>query len=154
MAQFEYKVIAAPTRGLKAKGVKTPEDRFAHAFEVVMNDMAAEGWHYQRAETLPSVERAGLTSTATNWRNILIFRRETEAEVTHSPAPQIALTAIEDASARKEPVLNPPPAPAPHHLETPLVAPPTESDQIMESDDNSISSDPPSDDIKHFKTNH
>ena len=29
----------------------------------------------QRAETLPSVERTGLTGTTTEWRNLLVFRK-------------------------------------------------------------------------------
>jgi hypothetical protein len=75
MPEYEYRVIAAPTRGAKAKGIRSAEARFAHAMEQVFNAMASEGWEYQRAETLPSVERSGLTSTTTNWRNLLVFRR-------------------------------------------------------------------------------
>ncbi len=75
MAQYEYKVIAAPTKGTKAKGVKTAEDRFAHMLQELMNELGAEGWEFQRAETLPSVERAGLTGSTTNWRHVLVFRR-------------------------------------------------------------------------------
>jgi len=84
MTQFEYKVVPAPTRGVKTKGAKTPEARFSNALEVVMNDLAAEGWEYQRAETLPSTERSGLTSTTTNWRHVLVFRKPKEVE-THAP---------------------------------------------------------------------
>lgn len=73
--RYEYKVVPAPTRGEKAKGVKAPEGRFALALEHVLNDMGAEGWEFQRAETLPSEERAGLTSSVTVWRNVLVFRR-------------------------------------------------------------------------------
>lgn len=40
-----------------------------------MNDMGAQGWEYQRAETLPSIERSGLTGSTTEWRNLLVFRR-------------------------------------------------------------------------------
>ncbi len=72
---YDYQVIPAPTRGLKARGVKTTEARFAYAIQDVLNRMATEGWEFQRAETLPSVERAGLTSTTTVYRNILVFRR-------------------------------------------------------------------------------
>lgn len=75
MPRFEYSVVPAPTKGQKAKGVKGPEARFAHALSELMNRMASEGWEYQRAETLPSIERAGLTSTTTEWRNVLVFRR-------------------------------------------------------------------------------
>ncbi|WP_232825458.1 DUF4177 domain-containing protein [Albibacillus kandeliae] len=75
MARFEYKVVPAPTKGQKAKGVKTSEGRFALSVESLLNEMGAEGWEYLRAELLPSEERTGLTGSATNWRNVLVFRR-------------------------------------------------------------------------------
>ncbi|MEM6759737.1 MAG: DUF4177 domain-containing protein [Pseudomonadota bacterium] len=75
MAGWEYKVVPAPTKGVKGKGVKGPEARFANALEVLMNEMAGDGWQFQRAETLPSVERVGLTGSTTEWRNVLVFRR-------------------------------------------------------------------------------
>jgi len=78
MSNYEYKVVPAPQKGLKAKGVKGAEARFSHALETLMNDMAADGWHYQRAETLPSIERVGLTGSTTEWRNVLVFRRPRE----------------------------------------------------------------------------
>ena len=82
MTRYEYQVIPAPTRGLKVKGVKTPEARFAYALQELMNQMADDGWEFQRAETLPSVERAGLTSSTTVYRNVLVFRRpDTGADV-------------------------------------------------------------------------
>jgi len=88
MPTYEYKVVPAPTKGLKAKGVKGPEARFSHAIEDLMNTFATEGWEYQRAETLPSTERAGLTGSTTEWRNLLVFRRlrPVAAEL---PAPQL-----------------------------------------------------------------
>lgn len=85
---FEYKVVPAPAKGTKAKGVKTPQGRFAVTIEQVLNDMAADGWEFQRAELLPSEERVGLTGSATHWRNLLVFRRLTDgsaaAEVANS----------------------------------------------------------------------
>lgn len=75
MQNYEYKVVPAPTNGTKAKGVKTVEARFANTLEVLMNKMGAEGWEYQRAETLPSEERSGLMSKSTSYRNVLVFRR-------------------------------------------------------------------------------
>ena len=76
---FEYKVVPAPTKGQKSKGIKGPEARFAFALEALMNELAGEGWEYVRADTLPSVERAGLTGSTTEWRNMLVFRRSVEA---------------------------------------------------------------------------
>ena len=61
MSIYQYRVIPAPTKGLKAKGVKGPEARFSNAVEDLMNRMGDEGWEFQRAETLPSTERVGLT---------------------------------------------------------------------------------------------
>ncbi|MEM7520055.1 MAG: DUF4177 domain-containing protein [Pseudomonadota bacterium] len=86
MPRYEYKVVPAPTKGLKARGVKGTEARFSFAIETLMNDLAAEGWEYQRAETLPSVERSGLTGSTTEWRNLLVFRR---AEPTEAFAPEL-----------------------------------------------------------------
>lgn len=75
MARYEYKVCAAPARGLKGKGLKTAEARFAHAVEGQINRLAAEGWQYQRTDILPSEERQGLTSSHTVYRTLMVFRR-------------------------------------------------------------------------------
>ena len=75
MSGWEYKVVPAPTKGIKGKGIKGPEGRFANALETLMNEMGAEGWEFQRSETLPSVERSGLTGSTTEWRNVMVFRR-------------------------------------------------------------------------------
>ncbi|WP_417743499.1 hypothetical protein [Salipiger sp.] len=98
MTQYQYKVVPAPAKGEKAPGVKAAEDRFARAIERLMNEMAADGWEFQRAELLPSEERSGLTSSQTVWRNLLVFRRPaavstieaTEAEPTLTPAAAAA----------------------------------------------------------------
>ncbi len=85
MQRYEYKVVPAPQKGIKAKGEKTAEGRFAASVEQVLNQMGRDGWEYQRAELLPSEERAGLTSSTVNWRNVLVFRRAVEASVTPDP---------------------------------------------------------------------
>lgn len=74
---FEYKVVPAPTRGQKGKGIKGPEARFANALELNLNALAAEGWEFLRAETLPNDERSGLTGTTTTFRTVLVYRRPT-----------------------------------------------------------------------------
>ncbi|MBE1282632.1 MAG: DUF4177 domain-containing protein [Rhodobacteraceae bacterium] len=80
MQRYEYKVVPAPAKGTKAKGVKTPEGRFANTVEILLNELATGGWEFQRAELLPSEERSGLTGSTTNWRNVLVFRRELHSE--------------------------------------------------------------------------
>ncbi|MEP1537482.1 MAG: DUF4177 domain-containing protein [Paracoccaceae bacterium] len=84
MTSYEYKVVPAPTKGQKAKGVKTGEDRFALGLQILMNAFASDGWEFQRAETLPSTERAGLTGSTTEWRNVLVFRREVSSSVNNA----------------------------------------------------------------------
>ncbi|WP_083100961.1 DUF4177 domain-containing protein [Pseudophaeobacter leonis] len=116
MQAFEYKVVPAPHKGTKAKGVKTPEQRFANSIEMTLNELAAQGWEYQRAELLPSDERAGLTGSTTNWRNVLVFRRALVVEGAHtgaSAAPSLAAeTAPQTVPAPVAPVA-PTPASAP-----------------------------------------
>ncbi|MBD0865004.1 MAG: DUF4177 domain-containing protein [Rhodobacteraceae bacterium] len=88
MTRYEYKVIPAPAKAVKVKGIKTPEGRFAQTVETAINRMAEGGWEFQRAELLPSADRAGLTGTKTTWRNLLVFRRAvTVVAETEPPAP-------------------------------------------------------------------
>jgi hypothetical protein len=106
MPRYEYKVVPAPNKGLKGKNVKGAEARFSHALQELMNGLSGYGWEYQRAETLPSIERAGLTGSTTEWRNVLVFRRlrETDTEMFSPellPAPQ-AFTADHDAVEAKK----------------------------------------------------
>ncbi len=96
MQRYEYKVIPAPRRGEKSRGVKTIEDRFALTLTVVMNDLGRDGWDYVRADTLPVDERAGFTGgTKTSFQNVLVFRRLIEAETGAAPK----LLTVEDAPA-------------------------------------------------------
>lgn len=73
--RYEYKVMPAPKAGLKGKGIKTAEDRFANALATAMNILGAEGWEYQRTDTLPVSQREGLMGKATVFQNMMIFRR-------------------------------------------------------------------------------
>ncbi len=75
MQAYEYKVVAAPDRGEKARGVKSGVDRFAHALQTLMNGLGRDGWEYVRADTLPCEERTGFTGRATVYHNLLVFRR-------------------------------------------------------------------------------
>jgi len=92
---YEYKVVPAPVKGLKAKGVKTAEARFALAVEQAINDLAADGWDYVRTDVLPSEERQGLTGSVTHWRNLMMFRRTVVSDAVVEPV----------APERVEPVL-------------------------------------------------
>lgn len=124
MPQFEYKVVPAPKRVVKTKGLKTTQDRFAHVLQMTMNEQAAGGWEYQRTDTLPSEERSGLTGRITTYQNMLVFRREVvEAKVETAPlrveaahaAPPVVTAA---PLAATSPVVNAPPV-----VEAPKVTP-------------------------------
>jgi hypothetical protein len=75
MQRYEYKVIPAPDKGEKAKGVKRGPDRFAYRLSRTLNELAREGWEYLRADTLPCEERIGLTGKTVTYQNMLVFRR-------------------------------------------------------------------------------
>ena len=89
MSQYEYKVVPAPKKGLKAKGVKSADDRYANALETAMNALGAKGWEYQRSETLPSEERSGLTRRVTTFQNMLVFRRAVAVDVSEPTVVEI-----------------------------------------------------------------
>lgn len=109
MAYYEYKVVPAPIRGAKLRGVRDERERFAHALGQLMNEMATQGWEYQRAETLPCEERKGLFKRETAFQNLLVFRR---VQDTGNRAP---------VAAEAEPMSTATPAAPP----TPLSAAPT-----------------------------
>lgn len=113
MTGFEYKVVPAPTRGLKAKGIKGTAARFAHALQAVMNDLGAAGWEYQRTDTLPVEERQGLTGKTTTFQNMLVFRRVLEtvaqdvpvvAALIEDQTETLAATDVDDAPVVEETV--------------------------------------------------
>ncbi len=79
MQRYEYKVVPAPRKGQRGKGVKGTDAKFANALQLLMNDLGAKGWEYQRADTLPCEERVGLTGRTTTYQNMLIFRRALSA---------------------------------------------------------------------------
>lgn len=100
MHQYDYKVVPAPSKGEKDRGLKTGADRFAHALELAMNALARDGWEYWRAETLPAEERSGLTSKTTVFHNLLVFRRPRDAAATQS-APETGALAAAPSAAEK-----------------------------------------------------
>lgn len=135
MSQYEYKVVPAPAKGVRARGVKGTEARFAHALTTLMNEMARDGWEYLRADTLPCEERQGLTGKSTSFQNMLVFRRAAEdrpalaepvaaAPQARAPRPQTPdqIAAAAAASLVARPDLGPAPAlgpAAPDHTARP-----------------------------------
>jgi hypothetical protein len=111
MQRFEYKVIPAPKRGEKARGVKTTEDRFAYALTQLMNQLGAEGWDYVRADALPCEERVGFTGSKTTFQNVLVFRRIIGAALADDKSPTRLL--LSDPMPGATPRLGPAEVPMP-----------------------------------------
>jgi hypothetical protein len=110
MQRYEYRVVPAPRKGEKFRGLKTSEDRFAHALMLMMNKLGAEGWEYQRADALPCDERVGLTGSKTVFQNMMVFRRpltETSCELveTTQGAPRLLTAEPDPAPTATAPVL-------------------------------------------------
>ncbi len=91
MPRYEYKVVPAPKKPGKIKGVKGTDQKFAAELAGLMNQYGADGWEYQRTDTLPCEERHGLTGRTTTFQNMLIFCRK--------------IATIKEATAPIEPVL-------------------------------------------------
>lgn len=113
MAHYEYIVVPAPRKGVSAKGIKGVPGKFANALTLLMNEMAAEGWDYQRTDTLPCEERQGLTGKAVKYHAMLVFRRTVEEELEDAPlaiAPpeeeeiEEEISSQDEASEPEEPV--------------------------------------------------
>jgi len=122
MQAYEYRVIPAPKRGLKGKGVgSATEDRFAFALQEAMNTLGAAGWDYVRADTLPCEERQGLTGRTTAYHNLLVFRRALPLVAQAAP-PQIFAPPAIGAVGGTAPVPAFLSAPGPAFLSAPMPA--------------------------------
>lgn len=122
---YEYKVLPAPTKGIKAAGVKGPAQRFAHALEAAMNEVAADGWEYHRSDILPSEERQGLTSSQTIYRSVLVFRRPLTA-----PVADLAPAAQGDSAGDESEAAAPQPEPHEDTTESGVTSPETDTDDV------------------------
>jgi hypothetical protein len=90
MPRYEYTVVPAPKKPGKLKGIKGTDNRFAAELANLMNEYGAQGWEYQRADTLPCEERQGLTGRTTTYQNMLVFRRELDGVQQSAPSTDIA----------------------------------------------------------------
>lgn len=99
MSAYEYRVIPAPRKGEKAKGIKTPEARMAQAMETRLNAFGEEGWEYVRSDVVPMEERSGLTSKNVSYHTVLIFRREADFGMFTEETKGFGTFAQDDADA-------------------------------------------------------
>lgn len=77
MAELDYKTIAAPRRLKRVKGVKPGEELLAYTISEIIEEQAAEGWRYLRADRFVVEEKAGFFSgPKTIERTVMVFTRE------------------------------------------------------------------------------
>jgi hypothetical protein len=119
MTHYDYKVVPAPRRARKIKGVRSSEDLFALTLTEAINEVARQGWEYLRAEHMPAVASRGwLRSAVAEELTLLVFRRPREtlgprlAAVEPDPAeaegPRLAPAAeraVVDRMRRREPAM-------------------------------------------------
>ena len=129
---YEYKVVPAPVRAAKVKGLKTAADRFAHTLAEHINAQAAGGWQFQRTETLTCEVRKGLGGLKTTTQTVMVFARVMGAT---RPDAGAALAAAQDLEHGQMPAMEPAqadydtaayvdPAAQPHAPEPPAPEPP------------------------------
>jgi hypothetical protein len=97
---FEYKVVPAPARVSRVRGLKTTGDRFAHTLTETLNTLGGEGWEFLRSETLPCEERKGwFGGTRVSTQTVMVFRRSIPGEpaipaaASRTGAPSLVATA-------------------------------------------------------------
>jgi len=91
MSYFDYKVVPAPQRVKKVRGITGAADLFALTLTDAINEVARQGWEYVRAETM-TAEAPGrfLRKAASSEQTMLVFRRPRE-----QLSPRLAATAEE-----------------------------------------------------------
>ena len=130
MPNFEYKVVPAPKKGLKGKGIKGAEEKFANALATVMNELGADGWEYQRSDTLPSEERSGLRGKTTTFHNVLVFRRAIAAKAETAARKPVTPRPVKKAPEQHAPLLDS--AIAKESRTAPAVGPATEATEVKD----------------------
>lgn len=78
MPDYEYKIVNAPRKATKVKGIRDHDTRFAQNITDALNAEAKDGWEYYRAESLPVDEKVGVIGkkTTEKYLPLLVFRRK------------------------------------------------------------------------------
>jgi hypothetical protein len=79
MTHYDYKVIPAPRKVKRVKGVSGAEELFAVTLTDTINEVARQGWEYVRAERLTAeAPRGWLRPAVAEEQSVLVFRRQRE----------------------------------------------------------------------------
>ena len=89
MRRYEYKVVPVPEKCLSSKDAAAADDPAAFTVEVVLNDMAVEGWVYIRTDRM-TLQKGGILGQKDITRDMMVFRRQPVGVADHAPATPIA----------------------------------------------------------------
>jgi hypothetical protein len=98
MTHYDYKVIPAPRRLKKVKGIKDTPELFAHTLTDAINEMARDGWEYIRAEQLAAEEPHGWFRRSTEVVQTMMIVRRKRPDL---PGPRLSAVVPETAPARR-----------------------------------------------------
>ncbi len=103
MTHYDYKVVPAPKRAKRVRGVHGAEDLFALTLTDAINEVARQGWEYVRAEHLPAeAPRGWFRGGTAGEQTVLVFRRAREAL-----GPRLAAVRAEPARSDAIPEVGP-----------------------------------------------
>lgn len=103
MTYYDYKVVPAPRRARKVKGISGAPDLFALTLAEAINEVARQGWEYCGSETLTSEAPGGwFRRGSVEEQAMLVFRRPRE-----HLSPRLAAAPVEPAMAPAEPLASP-----------------------------------------------
>jgi len=96
MTEYEYKVLPAPEKPLRYKGIARGDDAFAVTLSEILNDQGKEGWVYLRTEKV--TERRGVWPLRHRRvvREMIVFQR-VKGEGRHPLAASPALLLTSEA---------------------------------------------------------
>jgi hypothetical protein len=100
MSYYDYKIVPAPKRAKKVKGVSGAADLFALTLNDAVNELARQGWEYYCSEQL-SIQTPGgwLSRSRTEEHTVLVFRKPRE-----HLSPRIAAETGQDLQPAPRPV--------------------------------------------------
>lgn len=113
MSFYDYKIVPAPKRAKKVKGVSGAADLFALTLNDAVNELARQGWEYYCSEQL-SIQTPGgwLSRSRTEEHAVLVFRKPREhlsprivAESGHEAPAPIPAAPRSVETPRREPSL-------------------------------------------------
>lgn len=96
MSYYDYKVIPAPKRAKKVKGISGSADLFALTLTEAINEVSRQGWEYYCSESLSISTPGGwFRPSVTEEQTVLVFRKPRE-----HLSPRLAAAPIEAAEPR------------------------------------------------------